>query len=249
MTAAAVIFVFAFLLYNMYNNQLKKSANDTANEVLSFRRWVSQAGMLWVEKLHPGFEDYLDNVEFTTNGIKNSFYSKNPALATRELSELFSENSEGITFRVTSKNYRNEKNGPDFFERESINKFENDKGLNSIGIREEGFFRYMIPIKTEKSCLKCHGDPVNAPAAVIKKYGKIKAFGYKEGEIRGILSIKIPDKGIAGIFSHMDYRVYLAACIMIILMIYFFYFLKTEKNTVSHRARAFEKLKEFLISY
>ena len=43
----------------------------------------------------------------------------------------------------------------------------------------------------DRSCLKCHGDPQQAPLAVLQKYGNEKGFGYKVGDIRGIISVKI----------------------------------------------------------
>jgi len=42
------------------------------------------------------------------------------------------------------------------------------------------------------SCLKCHGDPDTAPSGVTKLYGKVNGFGFKEGDVSGIISVKVP---------------------------------------------------------
>jgi len=46
------------------------------------------------------------------------------------------------------------------------------------------------PIKD--SCLRCHGDPKDAPQALIEKYGTKSGFGYKIGEIVAMNSIYTP---------------------------------------------------------
>lgn len=48
----------------------------------------------------------------------------------------------------------------------------------------------------QQECLKCHGDPEDAPPAVIAKYGSEKAFGYKVGQVRGVVSVSLPAVGI-----------------------------------------------------
>ncbi|MER2602069.1 MAG: DUF3365 domain-containing protein, partial [Candidatus Competibacter phosphatis] len=64
---------------------------------------------------------------------------------------------------------------------------------------ENNFYRYSQPIFVQKSCLKCHGDPKDAPADVIAKYGDKRAFGYKVGDVRGIISVKLPDVTVADV--------------------------------------------------
>jgi HAMP domain-containing protein len=61
------------------------------------------------------------------------------------------------------------------------------------------FYRYSQPIYVQESCLKCHGDPKGAPADVIAKYGDKRAFGYKVGDVRGIISVKLPDVTVADV--------------------------------------------------
>ena len=52
------------------------------------------------------------------------------------------------------------------------------------------YYLYARPIWVEKYCLRCHGSPAQAPATIRSHYKA--AFGYREGELRGVLSIKIP---------------------------------------------------------
>jgi len=49
--------------------------------------------------------------------------------------------------------------------------------------------------------LRCHGDPKDAPKAVIEKYGDKRAFGYKVGDVRGIIGVSIPDISIKDVIA------------------------------------------------
>lgn len=181
-------------VYNLKQRQLHNEAMAVAEQVIAFRAWVAGTGVVWVDHLAPEFSDYLGKkTGVGTNSSAMEFYSKNPALATRELSELANKTSTRATFRVTSDEYRNPANAPDDFENASIQLFKSDKNLRYNDAIEEGFYRYSQPILVRESCLKCHGDPKDAPPEVIEKYGNQKAFGYKIGDVRGIISVKLPD--------------------------------------------------------
>ena len=101
---------------------------------------------------------------------------KNPALMARELSELSSARSD-IRYHLTSLKPINPGNSPDAFEQEALEAFENGTG-EWFGVEgDDERFRYMAPLKVEKSCLKCHGFQ-----------------GYKLDGIRGGLAISLPMK-------------------------------------------------------
>jgi len=188
-TLALVAGAFLAGLSTLRDQVLRNEAEAVADQVIAFRAWVAGSGMIWVNKLAPGFPDYLAT---RTNFHGDTFYGKNPALATRELSTIANKTSLRATFLVTSDEYRQPANKPDSFERQAIETFKNDKSLKYVDGYQTGEYRYARPIFIKKSCLKCHGDPEDAPSEVIEKYGSKKAFGYKVGEVRGIVSVKLP---------------------------------------------------------
>jgi len=57
------------------------------------------------------------------------------------------------------------------------------------------FYLYARPIWIEKYCLKCHGQREKAPETIQRLYDT--AWNYKVGDLRGILSIKLPASTIA----------------------------------------------------
>jgi diguanylate cyclase (GGDEF)-like protein len=179
---SVAVIVFAFVIFialltrNNYliNNELETRAKDQIQHIIKTRSWNAHYGGVYVEKKE-GMQSnpYLEAPDIETTDGK-IFTMKNPALMTREISELF-ENEGFLKFRMTSLNPLNPTNIPDAFEREALGLFE--KGEKELSRKEENndatVFRYMIPLVVEESCLQCHAKQ-----------------GYKEGDIRGGISVE-----------------------------------------------------------
>ncbi len=200
LTLALVGGAFAVGLTTLRKQVLRNEAEAVADQVIAFRAWVAGTGMVWVNKLAADFPDYLAERKCD----RETFYGKNPALATRELSTIANKTALRATFLVTSDEYRQPANQPDAFEKQAIAAFKEDKKLKFIDGYTGDTYRYTRPIFVKKGCLKCHGQPEDAPREVIEKYGSEKAFGYKVGDVRGIVSVKLPTlswQGLLTIFS------------------------------------------------
>lgn len=100
----------------------------------------------------------------------------NPAYMTRQISEL-AKNSKGIQFHITSLNPIRPKNAATKLESAYLKKFENGlaEGGEFLKNDEGKTYFYMAPLITKKSCLNCHAQQ-----------------GYKEGDIRGGISVQLP---------------------------------------------------------
>lgn len=168
----------------------RNEAHAVADQVTAFRSWIAQSGMVWVQRLAPGFLDFLDKQGCGT--ADSFFYGKNPALATRELAMVAKKEGARSAFRVTSDNVRSKGNTPDSFEAGAVARFKQDNTLAFVEKFEGETYRYAKPLFVEQGCLLCHGDPKDAPQAVIEKYGRDKAFNYKVGQVRGIVSVTVP---------------------------------------------------------
>lgn len=49
------------------------------------------------------------------------------------------------------------------------------------------------PIRVDSdTCLRCHGAPADAPAAMLARYGSANGFGWKRGEVVGIQIMTVP---------------------------------------------------------
>ncbi len=105
--------------------------------------------------------------------------------------------------RVSFKN-RNKHNVPDEFEARILKEFEQIKKEGKLTSDTEHFeiiiendyqyLRYMKPIKIGAACLKCHGNEEKispeVKGLITKRYPDDKAVGYKNGDLRGAVSIK-----------------------------------------------------------
>lgn len=55
------------------------------------------------------------------------------------------------------------------------------------------FLYLAVPVeRTDRSCLRCHGDPAAAPSELVRVYGDQRGFGERMGDIRAMISIRAP---------------------------------------------------------
>ena len=158
--------------YRAIELELKARARSLFCSITLARQWNSDYGGVYVEK-KPGVlsNPFLKNPDIqATNG--KIYTKKNPALMTREISEL-AHGKDAFRFHIMSLSPVNPENYADEFERQALKSFaeedtkevftkEKTNGLNN--------FRYIAPLYTEKSCLTCHEN-------------------YKEGQVRGGISV------------------------------------------------------------
>ncbi|MFO1388982.1 DUF3365 domain-containing protein [Cellvibrio sp.] len=193
MNAAA----YYFMLQNIYLQELKSQAKTVVSNVESFGAWVAQNGRVWVKE---GSKESFLTQELYRASCENvddagfvHFYSKNPALAQREFSEVVAKSSSPAKFHMTSQNVMNPVNAPDGFESMAL-AIVTKTGASEYSEFADGQYRFAQTIYHKASCISCHGDPAKAPEDVIKRYGSERGFGFKEGDVAGVISVSIPAK-------------------------------------------------------
>jgi HAMP domain-containing protein len=185
------------ILERVYINQLKSQAETVADNVDAFGLWVAQYGRVWVkdnDKSYLGHMPVLQNEDTTGSAPKLtpvSFYSKNPALAQREFSEVVEQSQSPAKFRLTSHNVMNPNNKPDVFESGALKRIREEK-LSEYFELSPGGFRYARAVHHKASCIACHGDANAAPNDVKVRYGTQNGFGFKENDVAGIISVRLP---------------------------------------------------------
>jgi methyl-accepting chemotaxis protein len=173
---------------NIENNSLKclqKMADSTINMLVATRSVVAKN------------QDLINIDPITGNYYFKGFV---PALVGSEIANDFSLMT-GYKLKQTSLKLRNLNNKPDEWEESVLKKFELSiypKGAGYGEILEidgSKIYRYMKPIYIEKACLKCHTSKDETRPEIRKflerKYPYDQAFGYKEGDVRGGISIII----------------------------------------------------------
>jgi hypothetical protein len=152
-------------------------------EIVTARTWNAAHGGVYVpitSEMQPN--PYLSDPErdiITQSGKKLT--KVNPAFMTRQISEIAGKKNL-FWFHITSDKPIRPENAPDQWENHAIETFL--KGANEIAEfsgDKQGkiIFRYMAPLWVENACLKCHF-----------------AQGYKEGDLRGGISVSISGEPI-----------------------------------------------------
>ena len=163
--------------------QIDQQARILFDQIVLTRAWVAaQNGgvysevqgdiepnpyLLEIDGLHVNITDE-EGVQYTL---------RNPALVTRELSELL-ENERAYAFHITSLAPLNPDNAPTEWEQAALQSFE-------MGEKEDDFiidttydgdvYRYIAPLYVKESCMTCHAQQ-----------------GYQVGDVRGGISVTIP---------------------------------------------------------
>jgi len=190
---------FYRILDRIYVSQLKRQAETVADNVDAFGTWVAQYGRVWVKENNQSYLGHLPLFEIeeeTAAGSKGgykpvNFYSKNPALAQRELSEVVNRSASPAKFRMTSHNVMNPANQPDTFEEVALREVRENR-LKEYFAMTGSEFRYARTLYHKASCINCHGEPAKAPADVRSRYGIANGYNFKEGDVAGVISVRIP---------------------------------------------------------
>ena len=129
-----------------------------------------------------------------------SFKGVVPAVVGSQVANDFSLMA-GHKLKQTSLRLRNPANAPDEWEKKVLKKLQSSGYSKGVGFGEtletenKKIYRYMKPIYAERACLECHGEKNKIKPAIKhfreRKYPGDQAFGYKEGDIRGGISITI----------------------------------------------------------
>ncbi len=208
----SVFWGFYYRSTELIEKQLLHQGQSFFQEIVLTRQWVAQHDGVYV-RLEPGIEPnpYLLKVPGLKVVIRDesgqAYTLKNPALVTREISELAAQRGL-FRFRITSLDPLNPANAPDPFETEALRKFaagaKESSAYESSG--DEVYFRYMAPLVTEKSCLVCHAQQ-----------------GYKEGDVRGGISVTSSATETADKIQESRFFLMLAAALIVLLILTIIY--------------------------
>jgi len=215
-------YAYYLILQNIYLQELKAQAQTVVGNVEAFGAWVAQGGRVWVkDKSSNSFLSQESFAQLNDSQEQVHFFSKNPALAQREFSEVVAKSSSPAKFRMTSQNVMNPVNAPDAFEITALGK------VGATGVVEYsdfvgGDYRYAKAVYHNESCIACHGDASKAPADVISRYGTQHGFGFKTGDLAGVISVTIPARELyKSIWSFIGIKEVLLILSSIVLALWF----------------------------
>lgn len=189
LSVGGVVAVTLLLLFSVIDRLTERSIIGQVDEqgralleqMVITRAWVSDRGGLYIRK-GPGVVESPFLPGTTVRDDKGREYVfHNPAFVTRLLSE-YAERQDAYRLHLTSLKPVNPVNAATPFEARALRGFEAEgfeasrAGAAAVVV-ENGtrYYQRIRPLQVEASCLRCHARQ-----------------GYKEGEVRGGLSVSIP---------------------------------------------------------
>ena len=125
------------------------------------------------------------------------------------LTEATSVSDPGIKVRRTSLKLRSSANRPDALDQEVLAELATIKGtgdplpeyrLRKVSMEGTATYRFYQPILVSGFCLNCHGSRETMSADVIevleREYPEDRAVDYRSGDLRGIISVEIPEQAL-----------------------------------------------------
>jgi signal transduction histidine kinase/CheY-like chemotaxis protein len=167
-------------------NSLKEITNDQVRLALAFdvaiRDYIGQ-------EVRPVVSDLLEPDDFIKQTMSTSFVA-------REIFDRVRDEFPDYVLKFSSDDPRNIRNKAGPTESQWLQFFrdhpEKETRTGVITWDDREFFAKARVMRIDPSCLACHGDPQDAPKAMIEDYGADGAFGYQVGEVAGMDLVAVP---------------------------------------------------------
>lgn len=185
----ALLSISAFLLHRIYfitKNHTIELISQQAEMALEFdlaiRRYAA-------EKIRPRVTLYLPPGAFIPELMSTTFI-------TRSVFESVRKKFPDYMLKFTSINPRNPLNLASPAEAERIDFFNKHPEIKDwqgeIVINGRPYFAHLYPDRAAKTCLRCHGNPADAPHDLLDLYGLDASFHYSLNDVLGINTIALP---------------------------------------------------------
>ncbi|NHZ45385.1 c-type heme family protein, partial [Nitratidesulfovibrio liaohensis] len=184
---------FALSLFMHLERLVENEARDRAALILA----QAEAVQSYVRNtLRPAMYRTLSEDTFVIEAMSTSFVTR----------AVMNDNNlahDRFTYRRVAVGARNPAYEASDLERAIIERFREDPELTRVeDVTEDGGERLFItarPVRFETSCLRCHGDPAEAPPVLLSMYGAERGFWRKTGDLAGMTMVALPmDQAVSG---------------------------------------------------
>jgi signal transduction histidine kinase len=178
--------IFAGSLYIHLQRLLRSEVSNQADLVLA---QVDAVQSYVRGALRPRMLSLLPADQFVIEAMSTSFVS-------RQVMERLGDALPGHLYRRVSETPRNPKFQAEGMELELLAYFrDNPEAATWTGLRhlgEEELFIKARPVRFEASCLRCHGQPEDAPSEMLASYGRERGFHRQVGDLGGLDVVGVP---------------------------------------------------------
>ena len=173
-------------IHSYVNNLTTRQLNLALNFDLAIREYVA-------ETIRPMMFNVFGEKKFIPETMSTSFVA-------RSIFEKVRKNFPDYIIKFGSGNPRNPVNQAGQKELEMIRYFnenpDNTVWTGEITMDNKEYFATFSAMRMEKACLRCHGNPADAPIELIKRYGPDASFYRPLGEVVGMDTIAIPSNTV-----------------------------------------------------
>ncbi|MDD2898793.1 MAG: ATP-binding protein [Desulfuromonadaceae bacterium] len=245
------VFAIAYLFLALFSHQkmenyaiaeAKKTALDVLLNHKAVHRYVTDIQRPEIYRLKD--EGKLYQEYFSPKVMSFTFIARN-------IKELLADERKKaglppLYFKLATDNPRNPVNQADVYESALLKRMDSNKIKEFNEVVQQGgvpTLHVAIPVdRSSKGCLKCHGDPKNAPLELIDHYGAVRGFNESENSIRALISIRVPLTHYlkeANKTAQLIQQITLVVFILIYGLIYYFILLiDREQQTVIANSNA-----------
>ncbi|MFZ5833073.1 MAG: ATP-binding protein [Planctomycetota bacterium] len=172
--------------WNVTCGELERSAEQTLKLALQFdmaiRKYVN-------EKMRPEVARARPTAEFIPELMSSSYVA-------RSIFDDVHREFPDLIVKFPAEAPRNPVNLAGPAEREVLEYFRRNPEATSwtgpLELNGRGYLASAVPRRMERSCLNCHGEPEDAPASLLARYGEVAGFHRREGEIVATDLVAIP---------------------------------------------------------
>ncbi len=182
--------VMSITIYYYLRGQVIKEAED---KTLIIMTHVKATGEYVRDTLRPAIFDAFERLHAKDEFIIEAMSTTHVSM---QVMRRFNKDMKDYVFRRLSDNPMNPNNRADSFHLEMLTYFNMNskerlwKGIVTLDSKE--YLYLLSPVYMDASCLKCHGNPADAPSQLIKSYGTSGGFGWEPGKVVGINSVSVP---------------------------------------------------------
>ena len=182
-----------YLISSFVINQTKEHIQNVLLSNRGFHHYIQKV-------MHPAFFASMGKGYIAKDYYDPQFLSSTYII--RTMHAFYNEEREKrgmvkVYYKMAANNPRNPVNKADEEEARIVRLFNENRDLKEyeriVKVNGKKFLYYAIPfMQNEKRCLRCHGNPDDAPPGLRKLYPQEGGFHEKLGEIRAIESIRVP---------------------------------------------------------
>jgi PAS domain S-box-containing protein len=188
------VFISIFVFHQAYEagrKHAKELISQQAAVALEFNLAIRDYA---ADKIRPVMEDLGGMDMFMPETMSTSFIS-------RSIFEGVRKKFPHFVIRFASENPRNPINTANPDELRMIQYFrqnpEVERRTEEIQIDGKRYLAHFTPKWMKKECLRCHDDPKDAPAELVKRYGATASFYRTVGDVAGLDTVAVPVEAIS----------------------------------------------------